>query len=143
MARVDAAALSAGEGEMSKQSISVLVMAGLTIGLVLDGTATAQERSCAAKYRFVWGQQSQGLFSTSAGTPCRVRLLMFGNSTISSAQIIEGPRNGDAAPGNDGTVRFQPKSGFTGADSMTVRYRGTGAAGVPREATVTFAITVY
>ena len=119
------------------------VIAGAVISLVLDGSAAAQERSCAAKYSFRWGQQSQGLFSTKAGISCRVSLLMFGNSTISSAQIIQGPGNGTAVASSNGTIRFQPKPGFTGTDSMTVRYGGTGAAGVQREATVTFVITVY
>jgi hypothetical protein len=129
---------------MSK-SISALTVVGVTMGFVVNAgsVVTAQERSCAAKYKFNWGQQTQGLFSTRAEAPCRVGLLMSGNSTISSAQIVEGPRNGVAAAGSDGTIRFQPKSGFVGADSMTVRYKGTGAARVPREATVTFAITVY
>ena len=115
------------------------VMAGSIIPLIFDSTAIAQERSCGAKYRFTWGQQSQGLFSTKVGTACRVNLLMYGTATVSSAQIIKGPENGTAATGNDGTIRFQPKPGFTGADSMTVRYKGAGS----KEATVTFAITVY
>jgi hypothetical protein len=69
---------------------------------------------------------------------------MGGLSTISSAQITERPRNGTAVTGNDGTIRFQPKSGFTGNDSITVRYTGTGReVGVPKEATVTFTIMVF
>ena len=87
---------------------------------------------------------------------------MGGFSTLSLAQIIEPPHSGTAATGNDGTIRFQPKTGFTGNDSMTVRYTGTGGGGggggwgrragveggglkvgVPRQATVSFSITVY
>ena len=130
---------------MARATISFVIV-GLIVPFILDSNATAQEQSCAAKYRFIWGQQSQGLFSTSVGTPCRVRLRMLGTSTISLAQIVEGPRNGVAAAGSEGTIRFQPKPGFVGTDSMTVRYRGTrgiGSPGVPEEATVTFAITVY
>jgi hypothetical protein len=73
-----------------------------------------------------------------------VNLRMNRLATLASAQIIESPKNGTATTGNDGTIRFQPKSGFTGNDSMTVRYRGTSqGTGSPKEATVTFAITVY
>jgi hypothetical protein len=127
---------------MARATISFLIV-GLIVPSMLDSSAIAQEQSCAAKYRFIWGQQSQGLFSTKVDTPCRVRLRMFGTATISSAQIVERPRSGVAAAGSEGTIRFQPKPGFVGTDSITVRYRGTGSAGAPEEATVTFAITVY
>ncbi len=123
-------------------------MLSLAIGalatFVLAAAADAQEPRCRAKYRFIWGQHSEGWFAAPAGSACRVNLRMGGLSTISSAQITERPRNGTAVTGNDGTIRFQPKSGFTGNDSITVRYTGTGReVGVPKEATVTFTIMVF
>jgi hypothetical protein len=67
---------------------------------------------------------------------------MHGRSTISSVQVIRGPNNGTASLAGPAAIRFQPRPGFTGHDSMVVRYSGTGAAGRPAEATVTFAIIV-
>jgi hypothetical protein len=98
------------------------------------------------RFSFFWEQQrANGWFSTRAGSPCRLTVSMLGRATISSAEIIEGPHNGTAVPAADGSIRFQPKTGFTGKDTMTVRYRGTGneLAAVLRQATVTFAITVF
>jgi Bacterial Ig domain len=127
---------------------AVKAMVGFTIGalatLVLATAANAQEPRCRAKYRFIWGQHSEGWFAAPTGSPCRVNLRMGGVSTISSAQIIERPHSGTAVTGADGTIRFQPNSGFTGKDSMTVRYKGTGReVGASQEATVTFSITVF
>jgi len=55
----------------------------------------------------------------------------------------EGPRNGAAETGNDGSIRYEPKPGFTGKDSMTVRYTGSRNDAVPVEGTVTFSIDVF
>ena len=125
-------------------NIAKCVVTGLLLTLITDAAAFGQEQRCRAKYGFIWEQHSQGIFSTKADTTCRVNLRMNRLATLASAQIIESPKNGTATTGNDGTIRFQPKSGFTGNDSMTVRYRGTSqGTGSPKEATVTFAITIY
>jgi hypothetical protein len=108
------------------------------------------EPPCNAGYSFHWGQHSEGWIAARAGSPCRVRIGVSGTATISSAQIIEGPHSGTAETGDDGSIRFQPNAGFTGKDTMTVRYRGTGptAGDVPDwrtilQATVTLSITVF
>jgi Bacterial Ig domain len=125
-------------------NVARCVVTGLLLTLITDAAAFGQEPRCRAKYRFIWEQHSQGMFSTKADTTCRVNLRMGGLATLASARIIEGPKSGVATTGNDGTIRFQPKSGFTGSDSMTVRYTGTRRGiGALQEATVTFAITVY
>src|ERR1043166_4762212 len=115
---------------------------GFGSAVFVGSTATAQEPQCFARYRFNWGQHSQGHLATKAGTACRLRLLMRGRSAISSVQVIRGPSNGTASLAGPAAIRFQPRPGFTGHDSMVVRYSGTGAAGRPAEATVTFAIIV-
>jgi Bacterial Ig domain len=131
-------------GQPPAVNVGRCVVAGLLLALITDAAAFGQESRCRARYRFIWGQNSQGIFSTQANTTCRVNLRMRGLATLASARIIEGPKNGTAATSNDGTIRFQPKSGFTGSDSMTVRYTGTSRGiGEPKKATVTFAITVY
>jgi len=126
---------------------AAFTMAALVATLVLTTAAEAdvQDRVCPApKYRFHWGQHSQGVFGVRAGTPCRVVLFMRGYATISSTEIIERPHNITAVPRTDGNIYISPKPGFTGKDSMTVRYTGTGRqVGVPRQATVTFSIDVF
>jgi hypothetical protein len=121
-----------------------LIMALAT--LVLATAADAQERPCTARWRISWEHHFQGWFAARAGSACRVRYTVgtFSNiTTISSPQIIEQPRNGAAVTGNDGSIRYQPKPGFTGKDSMTVRYTGIRDNRVKLEGTVTFSIDVY
>jgi hypothetical protein len=125
-----------------RSAFGLAMIAGLFIAAGLDSSA-AQERTCGASYRFIWGQDSSGTFSTKSGVPCRVMLRMAGNSTVASAQIVTRPRNGSASTGRDGTVRYQPKAGFTGTDTLAVQYRGTGSSGSARPSTVTFTVTVY
>jgi hypothetical protein len=112
---------------------------------VLATAADAPVARCREQFDFRWGQHSEGWFSTRVGSPCRLTVSMLGQAIISSAEIIDGPHSGTAAPAADGSVRFQPNAGFTGKDTMTVRYRGTGggAARVLRQATVTYSITVF
>jgi hypothetical protein len=123
---------------------------GFTVGALAALLATAadadvQDRVCPApKYRLLWGQHSQGVFGVRTGTPCRVVLFTRGYRTISSAEIVERPHNGTAAPRADGNIYFYPKPGFTGKDSMAVRFMGTGReVGVRRQGTVTFSIDVF
>jgi hypothetical protein len=125
-------------------------MGGFTIGalatLVLAAAVDAQEQRCRAQWRISWEHHFQGWFAAPAGSACRVLYILDTNSavtTISSAQIVEGPRNGAAETGNDGSIRYEPKPGFTGKDSMTVRYTGSRNDAVPVEGTVTFSIDVF
>jgi hypothetical protein len=114
--------------------------------LVLATAADAQEPRCTARWRISWEHHYQGWFAARAGSACRLRYTVgtFSNvTTISSPQIIEQPRNGAAVTGNDGSIRYQPKPGFTGKDSMTVRYTGIRDNRVKLEGTVTFSIDVY
>jgi hypothetical protein len=106
-------------------------------------TAIAQERSCGANYVFTWGQNVQGTFSTRAGTPCVVHVVARLSSTISSMRVVRGPGHGSASSAGPVSLRYVPKAGFTGRDSMIVGFTGTGSAGKPRTATVTFVITVH
>jgi hypothetical protein len=125
-------------------------MGGFTIGalatLVLAAAVDAQEQRCRAQWRISWEHHFQGWFAAPAGSACRVLYILDTNSAvtmISSAQIVESPRNGAAETGNDGSVRYEPKPGFTGKDSMTVRYTGSRNDAVPVEGTVTFSIDVF
>jgi hypothetical protein len=120
-----------------------------TLVLATAADADVQDRVCPApRYSIYWGQHSQGVFGVRAGTPCRVVLFTGAYfrdiNRIYSAQIIEAPHNVRAVPRADGNIYIWPKPGFTGKDSMTVRYTGTGREiGVTKEATVTFSIDVY
>lgn len=109
----------------------------------------APDRGCTYRYSLFFGQSNSGNIALAAGKPCRVWLQTgprsgrpSGFDAISSVLITERPRNGTAVVDGQNAIRFQPKLGFTGKDSMTVRYTGNGQ-GQPREATVTFAIDVH
>ena len=130
---------------MKKAMVSFTMGALATLILAATAYADVQDRVCPApKFRFRWGQHSQGVFGVRAETPCRVVLFMGGYATISSAQVTEPPHNVRAVARTDGNIYIYPKSGFTGKDSMTVRYTGTGREkGVAKEAFVTFSIDVF
>jgi hypothetical protein len=116
------------------------------VTLVLVTAANAQEPRCRAQWRISWEHHFQGWFAAPAGSACRVLYILDTNSavtTISSAQIVEGPRNGAAVTGDDGSIRYEPKPGFAGKDSMTVRYTGSRDDTVKLEGTVTFSIDVF
>jgi hypothetical protein len=133
------------EGIDMKKAMGGFVNAALAT-LVLATAADAQERPCSARWRISWEHHMEGRFAARAGSACRVRYTVgtFSNvTTISSAEIIERPRNGAAVTGNDGSIRYQPKPGFTGKDSMTVRYTGIRDNRVKLEGTVTFSIDVF
>jgi len=96
---------------------------GFTMGLatlVFATAADAQDRRCFGR----------GISGVPAGTPC-----VFGPSRpraplgfewrgmmLYSTEIIERPHNGTAVLRADGGTYYNPKPGFTGKDSMTVRY---------------------
>ena len=122
---------------MRKPVVMLVVAVGAVISMV--SPATAQER-CMARYRFSWGQDVQGSISARAGTPCRVPLNMR-LGPIASAEIVRAPSNASASVVSTYGLVLNPKPGFKGQDSMVVRYRG-GQTGT-RQASVTFAITVY
>jgi hypothetical protein len=128
-----------------KNMVGFTVGALVTLLLATAADADVQDRVCPApKFGFRWGQHSQGVFGVRAGTPCRLVLFMRNYATISSAQIIERPHDVTAVPRADGNIYISPKPGFTGKDSMTVRYTGTGREiGVTKEAFVTFSIDVF
>jgi hypothetical protein len=129
---------------MKKAMVGFAVGALATFGLA--AAADAQEPRCRAQWRISWEHHFQGWFAAPAGSACRVLYMLDTNlavTTISSAQIIEPPRNGAAVTGNDGSIRYEPKPGFTGKDSMTVRYMGSRDDNVELEGTVTFSIDVF
>jgi hypothetical protein len=107
------------------------------------------DRGCAFRYTLFFGQNNPGNITAHAGKLCRVNFTtgprsgrQSGFDAIFSVLITERPRNGTAVIDGQKAIRFQPKLGFTGKDSMTVRYKGNGQ-GQPRETTVTFAIDVH
>jgi hypothetical protein len=58
------------------------------------------------------------IIGVRAGTPCK----FIPSGLIISPAIIERPHNVAAVLRADGGIYFYPKPGFTGKDSMTVRY---------------------
>jgi Bacterial Ig domain len=120
---------------------------GALVALVLATAADAQDQRCRFKLNggFIrWGlQDQQGWFAVPAGSPCHVPVHVGGFSTLSSAQIVERPHHGTAVTSNDGMIHFRPNSGFTGNDSMTVRYGGTGLQGAGQQATIIWTIMVF
>ena len=136
-----------------KTKVGFAMGALATLVLATAAYADVQDRVCfSPKYHVSWGQHRQGMFGVRSGMPCRVVLMVGPDggfigpyATISSAEIIHPPQNLKAVPRADGNIYVWPQPGFTGKDSMIVRYTGTGRGtiGRTREGFVTFSIDVF
>ena len=109
--------------------------------LVCSGGAAPAQEQCFARYVGHWGVQTTGTLAAKSGVACRIPL-NTGNASITSVEIVRPPSNGTASAINSYSILFHPRAGFRGQDSMVVYYSGNDGIGRPREATVTFAITV-
>jgi hypothetical protein len=118
-----------------------------TLVLATAAYADVQDQLCywSPWNRISWGgRHVQGTFGVRAGRPCRVPNLTglrHSLMTVIKAEIVEPPHNGTAVARNDGDIYFYPKSGFTGKDSMTVRYVSRRIR--PTHGFVTYAIDVF
>jgi hypothetical protein len=91
-------------------------MAGFTMALATLVFATAAD---ADVYGCSGGRAGENkIIGVRAGTPCK----FIPSGLIISPAIIERPHNVAAVLRADGGIYFYPKPGFTGKDSMTVRY---------------------
>jgi len=122
---------------VGKSTVTGIVFAATLLAVT---AALAQEQGCNARYRFSWGQQSQGYLNIRSGMPCRIQIRMGPRSTISEVKVVSAPSNVSAST-SGGAVRVQARAGFKGQDSMSLQYVGTGPNG-PGQATVNFAINV-
>jgi hypothetical protein len=122
---------------------SVLMAAIIAAVLAAAGSASAQDSRCGGRYTVRAGQHSQGTISTRSGKPCKMTYITSGTSRASSGiQIATGPRNGSASTDSTG-IRYAPRPGFRGADTMTVRFNWNGPpSNKPSSGLVTFAIMV-
>ena len=132
---------------MKKAIVGFTMGASAILFLATAAYANVEDRLCywspSANIVHFGGQRDQGTFGVRAGAPCRVPLVMPGwRVTVIKAEITEPPHNGTAVPRNDGDIYFYPKSGFTGKDSMTVRYVGA-YQGKPIHGLVTYSIDVF
>jgi hypothetical protein len=110
---------------------------------VLNLTAArAEEPMCNASFWFRWGQEVSGTLDARSGTPCRILTGTSGNTVYVGSQVVTQPRHGRASPLGAASIRYQPRAGFTGQDSMTIRFFGE-RQGRRNQATVNLKITVY
>lgn len=128
------------------QFVRSLLLPGVVIGVLAgaSGAALADFPACEARFRFTWEMNVvPGSFSARVGTPCSLQVFMWGNAALTSVRVISPPKYGQASV-SGAVINFKPKDGYRGPDSMTVKYFGMpGLNAKPREATVTFAITIY
>jgi hypothetical protein len=126
--------------ERNDMKTIAFTMALATLVLATAADADAQDRRCKGPGR------GWGTISVSAGTPCVFG--MGGQSALTyaafiqsvrslgmmlySTEIIERPHNGTAvfqAGSYGGTIYYSPKPGFTGRDSIRVRFTGCNYSG--------------
>lgn len=105
--------------------------------------ARAEEPMCNASFWFRWGQEVSGTLATKSGAPCRILTGMSGNTVYVGSQVIAQPRHGRASPLGPASIRYQPRTGFVGQDSMAIRFLGERQGGRRSQATVRLKITVY
>lgn len=113
--------------------------------LVVLGTAraSAEDSLCPLDFRIPAGTEGRGVATARAGTVCQMSLAVYGNLTLSSIAIIRGPSNGSASPRSTG-IRYKPKAGYSGRDSMTIRLLGvSGTSGKPVQGILHIEIHVY
>jgi hypothetical protein len=101
------------------KTIVAFTMALATLILATAADADAQDQQC---------QRGRGVVWVRAGTPCVFRPTTFRPTTQRPTEIIEPPHNGTAVLHADGSIYYSPKPGFTGGDSMSVRFTFGGAA---------------
>ena len=120
-----------------------LATAFIGLSAIAGSGALAEDPMCMGGFGVLVGREANGLLSTRAGTACRMAIRVNGNQTLSSVVIVRAPRHGNAS-GSGATFRYQPRAGFTGQDSMTVRFVGvSGVSGKSIQGTVNFRIDVH
>jgi len=118
----------------------ILLIAALTFSNLPH--ARAEEPMCNASFWFRWGQEVSGTLATKAGAPCRILTGTSGNTVYVGSQVLTQPRHGRASSIGPASIRYQPRAGFVGQDSMTIRFLGE-RQGQRNQATVRLKITVY
>jgi hypothetical protein len=120
--------------------IFILLIAALAILNLQD--ARAEETMCNSSFWFRWGQEVSGTLDAKSGTPCRILTAVSGNTVYVGSQVVTQPRHGRASPLGPASIRYQPRAGFVGQDTMTIRFLGE-RQGQRNQATVRLKITVY
>jgi hypothetical protein len=119
-----------------------IVLLIFSLVFLIFNDARAEEPMCNSSFWFRWGQEVSGTLATKTGAPCRILTAVSGNTVYVGSQVVSQPRNGRASSIGPASIRYQPRAGFVGQDTMTIRFLGE-RGGRRNQATVNLKITVY
>jgi hypothetical protein len=116
------------------------------LALCLQAASTAVlagEPACIARYTFKKDQHREGVLETRPGKACTSRIYTSGDTTLRSIQVVQSPKNASVTMLGPSSYRFKPRSGFSGEDTMVLRFNMTsGAAAKPSAGTVLVRISI-
>lgn len=124
----------------------VIVLSTIAICSISDRSNSAEITSCHSTFRMTSQAtgESPGSLSTSVNTPCRWAVHLNGAvrgaplGRAAGLTIVQQPQNGQARPDSKASFVFTPKPGFSGNDTMIMRFNWLNGA----SAIVRFAISV-
>ncbi len=126
-------------------TMRVLVAVGAAIAgvVAMPNAARAEDPMCSARYTGRANQIVTGHVSTRVGRACRLVFMAHYHTRMAGAQVLSRPKHGAAIPLDHSSVRYVPKPGFSGQDTMSLRVFMTSQRGRLGSGILNLQILVY